>query len=244
MIAKLRNKINHLFHPVQGEIWCLHRVVGKRSDYPSNRELEITPDFLEGLITRFLTDGYVFVSIDQLINQKPLFPQKRINISFDDGFHDVYLNAFPLFIKYHIPFTVYLTTGFPEGTADLWWIQMERGRTVDDFENLMKQIYASGRPMAETMHEMTGTQPDSSLCRALSLSWPEIKEMASSGLCTIGSHTVSHPGLTRIDMDACRLELEESRRIVKERTGYDALHFSYPHSMENEAVRQAVSKSG
>ena len=53
MITKLRNKISHLFHPIQGEIWCLHRVVEKRSDYPSNRELEITPDYLERLITEY-----------------------------------------------------------------------------------------------------------------------------------------------------------------------------------------------
>ena len=145
---------------------------------------------------------------------------------------------------YHIPFTIYLTTDFPEGKADIWWIQMEQHRSVEDYEDLVKQIYGCGRPMAGMMHELTESQPDPELCRSLSLSWEEIKEMVEGGLCTIGSHTVSHPGLTRIGEDDCRRELEESRRIIRERLGRDAFHFSYPHSMVDEGVRKAVSKAG
>ena len=100
----------YLFHPIQGEIWCLHRVVEKRSDYPSNRELEITPDYLERLITNYKSEGFEFTSIDQLVRSKSLIPKKQVNISFDDGFRDVYQNSFPVFIKYNIPFTLYLTT--------------------------------------------------------------------------------------------------------------------------------------
>ena len=244
MIRKLGNKVSHLFHPIQGEIWCLHRVVSQRSIYPSNRELEITPGYLEELILKYKSAGYTFVSIDELLKSRSLLPRKYINISFDDGFRDVNLNAFPIFIQYHIPFTIYLTTDFPEGKADIWWIQMEHCRSVEDFENLMKQIYGSGEPMAKKMHELTDTQPDLQLSKSLSLSWEEITEMINSGLCTIGSHTVSHPGLTRIGEDACRSELEESRRIIKERTGKDAIHFSFPHSMEDETVRKAVAKAG
>lgn len=244
MITKLRNKISHLFHPIQGEIWCLHRVVEKRSDYPSNRELEITPDYLERLITEYKSEGFKFTSIDHLVRSKSLLPKKQVNISFDDGFRDVYQNAFPLFVKYNIPFTLYLTTDLPDGKADLWWLQMERNRSVEAFEDLMKQIYASGRPMAETMHDLTGTNPDMELCLDLALSWQQIKEMVDSGLCTIGSHSISHPGLTRIRLDSCRHELEKSRQVIMDKIGVDAVHFSYPHSMENDSVRKAVSEAG
>lgn len=244
MITKLCNKINHLFHPIQGEIWCLHRVVEKRSDYPSNRELEITPDYLERLITKYKSEGFEFASIDQLIRSKSLRPKKQVNISFDDGFRDVYQNAFPLFVKYNIPFTLYLTTDLPEGKADLWWIQMERDRSAGDFEVLMKQIYASGKPMAETMHDLTGTKPDMELCLHLALSWQQIKEMVDSGLCTIGSHSISHPGLTRISLDSCRHELNKSRKIIMDKIDFNAVHFSYPHSMENDIVRKVVSDAG
>lgn len=244
MIRRLKNKISHLFHPIQGEMWCLHRVVEKRSDYPSNRELELTPSFLEELIRKYKSEGYKFVSIHQLLRSDSILPKKQINVSFDDGFLDVYQNAFPLFVKYRIPFTIFLTTDFPEGKADIWWIQMEQGRSAEDFERLMKQVYASGKPMADEMHALTGTSPDLSLSRSLALSWKELREMVDSGLCTIGSHTVSHPGLTRIGAEACRQELEASRQVIKDRLGLDAVHLSYPHSMENDAVRQMVMEAG
>ena len=98
--------------------------------------------------------------------------------------------------------------------------------------------------MAETMHDLTGTKPDTGLCLDLSLSWKELKEMADSGLCTIGSHSISHPGLTRISLDSCRHELNKSRQIIMDKLGFDAVHFSYPHSMENDNVREVVSEAG
>ena len=244
MIRKLSKKVYRLFHPVLGEIWCLHRVVEKRSDYPSNRELEITPAFLEELILKYRSEGFAFLDIDSLIHSKSLFPKKRVNVSFDDGFYDVYQYAYPILKKYRIPFTLYLSTDFPEGKADIWWIQMEATQSVGAFEAMMKQVYESKEPMASTMHELTGTRPDLELCRSLSLSWEEIREMIESGLCTIGSHTVTHPGLSRIKEDACLYELKESRRVIKEKLGMDAVHLSYPHSMENAAVREMVSKAG
>lgn len=244
MIRRLKNKISHLFHPVQGEMWCLHRVVEKRSEYPSNRELELTPDFLETLILKRQSEGFEFVSIDRLLHSQSLFPQNRINVTFDDGFRDVYQNAYPLFLKYGIPFTIFLTTDFPEGKADVWWIQLEQGRSVEDFERLMKQVYAGDKPMADEMHAWTGTSPDLSLSRSLALTWKELREMVDSGLCTIGSHTVSHPGLTRIGAEACHQELEASRRIIKDRLGLDAVHLSYPHSMENDTVRKMAAEAG
>lgn len=245
MIRKLARKASNLFHPLLGEIWCLHRVVEERSEYPSNRELEITPDFLEALIIKYQAEGFSFVGLDGLLGSKPVLPKKCVNISFDDGFRDIYLTAYPLFKRYRIPFTVYLTTDFPEGKADIWWIQLEQCcPSAEVFEAMMKQVYESGKPMAEMMHGLTGTQPDLQLCRSLALSWTEIKEMVDSGLCTIGSHTVSHPGLTRIAKEAAIHELEESRRIIQERTGCEAVHLSYPHSMEDETVRKAVSDAG
>ena len=121
---------------------------------------------------------------------------------------------------------------------------MEEGRSAGEFERLMKQVYDSGKPMAGVMHALTETSPDPLLCRSLALSWEELREMVDSGLCTIGSHTVSHPGLTRIGAEECRRELTASREIIRERLGLDAVHLSYPHSMENDAVRKMVAEAG
>lgn len=236
----------HLLHPVCGEIWCLHRVVDQRSGYNSNRELEITPDYLEKKITDYHKKGYRFVSIDNLLNHGVLSPAKRVNISFDDGFVDIFDKAYPIFLKYKIPFTVYLTTGFPDGNADLWWIQLERFAQGDAarFEEQMKQIYDSGLPMAAEMHRITSSECDAELCKSLSLTWEQLKEMVDSGLCTIGSHTCSHPGLTRIPEKEMKTELEESKKRIELMLGINVRHFSYPHSMQDETVVKALRETG
>ena len=71
----LITKTKHFFHPIQGEIWCLHRVVVERSPFPSNRELEITPDYLEELILKHKREGYSFVDLEEIVrnSQRKLY---------------------------------------------------------------------------------------------------------------------------------------------------------------------------
>ena len=226
------SKLNHFLHPVQGEVWCLHRVVGERSMYPSNRELEITPDYLEDLILKHKREGYSFVDLETIVrnSQRKLYGllrHKHINISFDDGFRDIYDNAFPLLKKHRIPFTIYLVGNYPQGTSDLWWIQLERVvPDVNAFEQMVKMIYGSDQNMRDAMHSMTNTDVDVCLCKSMALTWEQLKEMVDSGLCTIGSHSMTHPGLTRIPLEEVKEELQESKRLIEEKLGVEVKHFS------------------
>jgi hypothetical protein len=45
--STLERQIFNFAHPATGEIWMLHRVVEQRSEKPEQRELEVTPDWLE-----------------------------------------------------------------------------------------------------------------------------------------------------------------------------------------------------
>lgn len=229
----------------------MHRVVAQRSVFPSNRELEITPDYLERLIEEYRQKGFSFVAIDEMVgdlHRRPwdLRRKKRVNISFDDGFRDVYDYAFPILKRHHIPFTIYVVGSFPDGDADLWWIQLERlmGEDVAGFENTLRACYQSEKNMREVMHEMTASEPDPRLCAELALSWQQLEEMVASGLCTVGSHSMTHPGLNRIDHDAMLWELTESKKHIEAHLPVEVHHFSYPHSMENEAVQTALRQAG
>ena len=229
----------------------MHRVVSERSPFPSNRELEITPEFLESTIVDYQRRGFDFVPIDDIISSIENRPwdlrrKKKVNISFDDGFADVYEKAFPIFKKHQIPFTVYLVGNFPEGRSDLWWIQMESlmDGDVEAFEGLMHDIYRSDRNMRDFMHEKTESAPDLTLCKKLSLTWEQLREMAGSGLCTIGCHSMTHPGLTRIPPEEAAWELSESKRFIEERLSVRIKHFSYPHSMENADIQAMLRKAG
>lgn len=266
LLSKISNKIYRLLHPVVGEIWCLHRVLPNRSWALPNRELEITPDYLEQLILSYMGDGYRFVSIDNIVERlkKMRWPwqKKMVNISFDDGFRDIYEYAYPIFKKYNIPFTIYLTTAFPEGKAEIWWIQLEQliannttlvvqdkeyqCRTADEkrqlFNVLIQQIYQSSDTPSEVFKQwFADYQIDMD---NLALTWDELAEMFSSGLLTVGSHTLSHPMLTKIPTEEIRQELLESKNLIEQHLSISVNHFSYPHSAYNMEIANELRLIG
>ncbi|MBR5327711.1 MAG: polysaccharide deacetylase family protein [Paludibacteraceae bacterium] len=266
LLSKISKKIYHLLHPVVGEIWCLHRVVPNRSWALPNRELEITPDYLEQLILSYMGNGYRFVSIDNIVERlkKMRWPwqKKMVNISFDDGFRDIYEYAYPIFKKYNIPFTIYLTTAFPEGKAEIWWIQLEeliannttlvvqdkeyQCRTADEkrqlFNELIQQIYQSSDTPSRVFEQwFAGYQMEMA---GLALTWDELAEMLSSGLLTVGSHTQSHPMLTKIPTEEVRHELLESKNLIEQHLSISVNHFSYPHSAYNMEIANELRLVG
>ena len=234
-----------LLHPKQGEIWCLHRVVLVRSMYPANRELEITPQYLENLIVNYQKNGFRFVTLDELLNpSNRFFSRKRVHISFDDGFNDIYTYAYPILKKYQIPFTIYLSTDMPEGKADIWWLQLEKYCSLDAAVDLFKRIYSASGSMASTMHALTNSKPDYELCKQYALSWKQLSQMVNEGLCSIGSHTMSHVDLTRESEEMVSAELIGSKELIEKHLCIQSKHMSYPHSKWNDEIQEMVRRAG
>lgn len=244
----LKRKTYNLFHPKVGEIWCLHRVLPERSPFKSNRELEVTPDYLESLIGEKQEQGFRFVDLATFMDAAHGVKRGRqlINISFDDGFTDVFHHAYPVLKQHQIPFTLYVTTDMPDGKADLWWYQLEHMAKGNGewFEETIKRIYDRREPVAAAMHEITSSTLDPTLCPELSLTWGEIREMVSGGLCTIGSHGVSHSALTLCSEEQVRFELSDSKRRLEEMLGVEVRHFSYPHSFYSDTTNRLVREAG
>ncbi len=126
----LRRKLHNLTHPMLGRILMLHRVVEHRSDDPAQRELEVTPDFLEQTILDYRQKGYTFIKIDELpiFNfQFSIFNSSRfVCLTFDDGYQDNHDIAYPLLKRLEVPFAVYVTTGFIDNRLPMWWYPGER----------------------------------------------------------------------------------------------------------------------
>jgi len=247
-MMSLKRKTYNLLHPIVGEIWCLHRVLPKRSVFKSNRDLEITPDYLEDLILEKQCHGFHFVDLETFVSVSngKYRGKKLVHVTFDDGFADVFTHAYPILKRYNIPFTYYVTTDMPDGKADLWWLQLEQMVDGDPkrFEEIIKQIYSHGCNIADAMHSMTNSSPDFTLCQKLCISWEQLRVMVSEGLCTIGSHGVSHSAMSLLPQEKALWELNGSKLRVKEMLDVEVRHYSYPHSIFSNATNELVWNAG
>ncbi len=70
-----------------------------------------------------------------------------------------------------------------------------------------------------------------------------IKEMSLHGF-EIGSHTVSHPDLTKINTARLSQEIKDSKSVLESLVGQEVSTFCYPSGQSNLSVREEVQEAG
>lgn len=51
--------------------------------------------------------------------------KKKVVVTFDDGYADTLLNAYPILEEFDIPASVYITTGMIDKKSEFWWDELE-----------------------------------------------------------------------------------------------------------------------
>lgn len=247
----------------EGAILMFHRVQPRvERDFVPNQLLEITPEFLDAVLTRLTSLGFAIVSLDTALDGIGEARERPFAVlTFDDGYRDTRDFALPILEKHRAPFTMYVTTGFAERTARLWWVELDEAirrlpqikieiggtklvlpsATAAEKSAVFAEIFRRLRGVSEdALLEVTGRLMASAgvepvaLAEELCLDWAGIEAMARNDLCTIGVHTLTHPRLAKLDEAAMRHELAESRRLIEARIGRPAAHLAYP--IGNRAV--------
>jgi peptidoglycan/xylan/chitin deacetylase (PgdA/CDA1 family) len=73
------------------------------------------------------------------------------------------------------------------------------------------------------------------------LSWDNIREMNRAGI-EFGSHTLTHPDLTRMSMARVNREVHESKTILEDKLGSEVFAFAYPFGYHTRTIRDIVKK--
>ncbi|CAD7766605.1 MAG: Polysaccharide deacetylase [Candidatus Argoarchaeum ethanivorans] len=89
------------------------KMEGKHPYFETNTSLAVFSEHMKHLHE----NQYEVVNLDDVVEQLKIeknYPNKPVVITFDDGFRDIYTNAFPVLQEYSFPATVFLPTAFIE----------------------------------------------------------------------------------------------------------------------------------
>jgi peptidoglycan/xylan/chitin deacetylase (PgdA/CDA1 family) len=117
------------------------------------------------------------------------------------------------------------------------------------------------KPVVVSFDDGNRTQVEGAGPMLQALGWPgqlnlELNNLGSTGIKVsavqslidagweIGSHTVSHPDLTKVTDTQLRAELVDSKAQIRDRFGVDAAVFCYPAGRYDEHVEAAVREAG
>jgi peptidoglycan/xylan/chitin deacetylase (PgdA/CDA1 family) len=150
--------------------------------------------------------------------------KKCFFLTFDDGYRDNYLIAFPLLKKYSIPAIFFISTGVI-GTSSMLWhdqvrlfyegmigrakssairIKKQSKRKLDELKN--SDIEKFRRDLKEISNRL-------SVPSRLMMNWEEIKELHDFGF-VIAPHTNSHFVLSKLDRKTQEAEIKKSMEIL------------------------------
>jgi peptidoglycan/xylan/chitin deacetylase (PgdA/CDA1 family) len=251
----------HLLSPFTrgiGVIFTLHHVKpASVNPFQPNRILEISPDFLKTVVHRTRRAGYEIIPIGEVAERLANPNGRRFAVlTFDDGYRDNLQHAYPVLKSMDCPFTIYVATGMPDGTAEMWWRALEAviNKTAEVnfvIDGQPQQIACDTREAKYRAYEQIywwlRHKPDSErrdivrelavrykvdikgLTRFAALSWDEIQVIAQDSIVTIGAHTVSHPNLARQDIGKARAEMSNSADILASYLDYRPKHFAFPY---------------
>lgn len=215
------------------------------------------------------------VSLDELVqaHDRGETIENAVAITFDDGYHDFLEYAFPILQEEGVPATLFLTTGFTNGDLWLWPDQLRfalentdvavveppgLGKRLDVNASRLLAWHAIAdycltldnktklRFMDQVFDQLEVEMPGRPPEKYMPLSWDDVRGMVDAGL-EIGSHTYSHPILTKLDDSELLAELQNSRREIETQLGVSPKAFCYPNGRRidfDARIQEAVKKAG
>lgn len=233
--------------------------------------LAVAPGVFERHVA-FLSKRYQIISLDDVVNwisgtaeiQGP-----AVVITFDDGYRDNYLYAYPVLKKWAATATFYVVTEAIGEVHPLWTCEIRdlvyrsrencitlscagaelvdlsnataKVQTIQTIGRLLRRADKKAREeiLREMRQKLVGNQE--SRRPPVMMNWDELREMKRGGMC-IGSHTVSHPLLTGIAHKDAAVEISASKAKIEEELGAPVTHFAYPNPGGSVHVNEEVKR--
>ena len=242
-------------------IFCYHKVTNLNTEKlvgSLDEDLSINVKIFENQI-KYLVDHFKIINpydlmdIDKLQSVK----EKKVMITFDDGYLDNLINALPVLKKYEVNAIIFVTTNFIDDNEIPWWdllweilIQKDNfileGKKINFsnnnkdkkkiFEYLKnKFFFLKKQEQTKFINEISRenrikSQPE---IKSRFLSKDNIKNLIKEDLIHIGAHTHYHQNLGILNDSETKEEISTSKKILEDLTQSPINFFAYPFGTKN-----------
>ncbi len=240
-------------------ILCYHRV--GIEGVPLYSRLE--PAAFEAQM-QHLRRHYRVLSLAGLLSEmeRPASALPAVAVTFDDGYRDVFEHAFPVLRKYEIPATIFAVAEAIETGSAPWYDRIflalvnhpEDTVTIELDGPTEFSLHSFAARVATTDRIVRWIRGQSDVrrrefCTELNrrlpvpeeklqdrmLTWEQLRSMQRGGV-VCGSHTITHPVLSRLDSQTLLRELRDSRLLLEQKLGRPVTDFAFPFGKAEDNI--------
>lgn len=194
-----------------------------------------------------------------------------VAVTFDDGYANNLLLAYPILKELNIPAIIFISTAYVDNPSIIpWWDELHHlannltGTLKIQFKGI-KLNFDMNTPngkrtliakLSNFMTNGTALEKENILsllrCRVFNYSkpnrnafadWTQLKQVVDEGLISVGGHTVTHANLTEC-VDFGIKEIAEGKARLEEVLGFPISLFAYPFGAFNNGIIGAVRNTG
>ncbi|WP_319548775.1 polysaccharide deacetylase family protein [Desulfogranum marinum] len=238
-----------------------------------NTSTALASGTLESYLDYLVKNNYTVLSFKNLILSAQANQEfyKTVCFTIDDGYIDFKNVAFPLFKKYKLPATVFITTGLVENKLMMWWDQVEylfnnteqskveitlNSSTLTLKVKSQEEKRAAIRLVVQIFKLFSLSQVFSCLQRLseqLDVVLPDEPPKQYSALrwadiremkkynIDFQPHTVAHPVLSRIGLAEQEWQIKVSSDTIRERLNSNPIAFCYPNGLLGDYTADTIS---
>jgi peptidoglycan/xylan/chitin deacetylase (PgdA/CDA1 family) len=198
---------------------------------------------------RYITGRFKPVNTDELLSlyNNNSNMDKICHFTFDDGDNSYYECIYPVLKKHNVPSSVFVSPDAAVNRKNFWFQEIEHFDTTGLLKAISEVTGISENDITQypvydilkclgvdTIWEIIDNyrkklNTEILPCRNMSVN--QIKEVESSGIVTIGSHTLHHPIIANEEDGAAEKEIKTSKEWLSDILGHEIKYFAYPNGL-------------
>jgi len=166
-------------------------------------------------------------------------------ITFDDGYLDNYLYAYPILKELNVPAVFFIPTKCISTEKPLWhdkiYLLAEKGiKSKKNVNQILNKINKGTLKPSDVLEiRKSGIQLD----ERLRMNWVEIKEMTDNGFI-IGAHGRNHEPFFALEKEGEELEILGSTKEISKNISHREIYFAPPNGSYTKNTDELLKKAG